>query len=113
MHDQAYKLEIAPDGIVIVAPSAAGERYAHATLDQLRKLAGGQPLPACTIVDWPALRFRGFMNDYGRNYQSLQSIRDTLDLMAAYKLNLFHWHLTDYHGWRLESKRHPQVNRTE
>ena len=113
VRDQAYKLEIAPDGIVIVAPSAAGERYAHATLDQLRKLAGGQPLPACTIVDWPALRFRGFMNDYGRNYQSLQSIRDTLDLMAAYKLNLFHWHLTDYHGWRLESKRHPQVNRPE
>jgi hypothetical protein len=53
------------------------------------------------------------MNDYGRNYQSLDSIRDTLDLMAAYKFNLFHWHLTDYHGWRLESKKYPQLNRPE
>ena len=111
VRDQAYRLDIAPDGITITAAGVTGERYARATLDQLRKLSGGSPLPACTITDWPALRYRGFMNDYGRNYQSLKSIRDTLDLMAAYKLNLFHWHLTDYHGWRLESKRYPQLNR--
>ncbi len=113
VRDQAYRLEVAADGVVITAGGEAGERYARATLDQLRKLSGGKSLPACTITDWPALRWRGFMNDYGRNYQSMKSIRDTLDLMAAYKLNLFHWHLTDYHGWRLESKRYPQLNRPQ
>ncbi len=113
VRDQAYRLDIAPGGITVTASGVAGERHARATLDQLRKLAGGRPIPACTITDWPALRYRGFMNDYGRNYQSLKSIRDTLDMMAAYKLNIFHWHLTDYHGWRLESKRYPQLNRPE
>ena len=113
VRDQAYRLDIALDGITITASGTAGERYARATLDQLRKLAGDGPIPVCTITDWPAFRYRGFMNDYGRNYQSLKSIRDTLDMMAAYKFNLFHWHLTDYHGWRLESKKYPQVNRPE
>ena len=113
LRDQAYRLDISPEEVRITASSPAGERYARTTLAQLRKLCRGGCLPACTITDYPALRYRGFMNDYGRNYQSLGSIRDTLDLMAAYKLNLFHWHLTDYHGWRLESKKYPQLNRPE
>lgn len=113
VRDQAYRLEITPGGITITASGRAGERYANTTLAQLKKLSCDGGLPVCTITDWPALRYRGFMNDYGRNYQSLESIRQTLDLMAAYKMNLFHWHLTDYHGWRLESRKYPQLNRPE
>ena len=50
------------------------------------------------------------MNDCGRNYLALEGIRAILDRMSAYKMNLFHWHLSDYHGWRLESKKYPQLN---
>ena len=105
---EAYRLEIAPEGVKIVASDPRGERYARATLAQLVKLAEG-PLPCGTLVDWPTFRWRGLMHDCGRNYLEPGAIRDILDMMAAYKLNLFHWHLTDYYGWRLESKRHPML----
>ena len=108
--DQSYTLEVKADGTAdIRAESDAGRKYAETTLAQLKALAGTNALPPRTIVDWPALKWRGMLNDCGRNYQSVDSIKKTLDLLAAYKLNYFHWHLTDYHGWRLESKVHPEV----
>ena len=106
--DQAYRLTVTPEGGVVEAASAAGERYARATLAQLVKLGGGRA-PCCVIEDWPAFRLRGFMNDCGRNFQSKASIHATLDLMAKYKYNFYHWHLTDDPAWRLESKRHPEL----
>ena len=90
-----------------------GMKYAKATLAQLRKLstANGEPMPDCTISDWPELKFRGLMLDCGRNYQSVQSIKDVISALAAYKFNVFHWHLTDNYGWRLESKKHPELQK--
>ena len=105
---EAYELVIAPDGVTIRASDLRGERYARTTLAQLAKLADGK-LPCGTIVDWPQYRWRGIMHDCGRNYLDVASIKKLLDLMAAYKYNLFHWHLTDYHGWRLESKKYPML----
>ena len=107
---EGYVLDIAPGGVTVTASDPRGERYARVTLDQLRALAGGR-VPCCRIVDWPTLRWRGFMNDCGRNYLELDAVKAIVDVMARYKMNLFHWHLTDYHGWRLESKRHPQLQR--
>ena len=106
VREEAYVLDIAADGITVTSSDPRGERYAQVTLDQLAKLSGGR-LPCCRIVDWPVLRWRGYMNDCGRNYLALDGVKAILDVMAAYKLNLFHWHLTDYHGWRLESKKYP------
>ncbi len=90
---------------------AEGRRYAETTFAMLKRLAeaGGESVPDCTICDWPEFRYRGLMLDCGRNYQSVQSILDLIDHMALYKLNIFHWHLTDNYGWRLESKRHPEL----
>ena len=105
---ESYSLEIRPDGISITSPDSRGERYARVTLSQIEKLSGGS-VPACSIRDWPVLRWRGFMNDCGRNYLDISGIKAVLDVMAAYKLNLFHWHLTDYHGWRLESRKFPSL----
>ena len=105
---EAYKLTISPDGVEISASDPKGERYAKTTLGQLVKLSGGK-VPCGTVTDWPQYRWRGLMHDCGRNYLDMQSIRKVLDLMAAYKLNLFHWHLTDYYGWRLESERYPAL----
>ena len=105
---EAYRLEIAPEGVTVVASDPRGERYARATLAQLAKLSDGK-VPCGTVVDWPAFRWRGLMHDCGRNFLAMEAIKDILDLMAAYKMNLFHWHLTDYYGWRLESKKYPML----
>ena len=107
--DQAYILEISDDGCRITAGGDAGVLYAKATLDQLLALSGGR-LPACTITDWPALKWRGFMIDCGRNYLELEGVRAILDMMAAYKMNIFNWSLCNDWGWRLESKKYPQLN---
>ncbi|MBP5791764.1 MAG: YibE/F family protein [Kiritimatiellae bacterium] len=90
-----------------------GRRYAKATFAQLKKLAGKDQIPDCTIVDWPEFRYRGIMLDCGRNYQSVASIKDVISMLAAYKYNVFHWHLTDNYGWRLESKKHPELQKPE
>lgn len=105
---EAYELVIAPDGVTVHASDKKGERYAKATLGQLVKLSGGK-VPCGRVVDWPQYRWRGLMHDCGRNYLEIPTIRKILDLMAAYKLNLFHWHITDYYGWRLESKKYPAL----
>lgn len=106
--DQAYSLTIRPTGVDVVAGGEAGARHARATLEQLARLGGGR-IPCGRIDDWPALKWRGFMLDVGRNFQPVETIRDLIDFMAAYKLNLFHWHLTDYWGWRLESRAVPEL----
>ena len=92
-----------------------GRRYAMATFRQLKKLAEaeGKDLPDCTINDWPEFKYRGLMLDCGRNYQSVESIKDVISMLSAYKYNVFHWHLTDNYGWRLESKKHPELQKKE
>ena len=108
--DQAYLIEITQKGVEIKAGGAAGERYAKTTLEQLARLAGGGALPCARVTDWPALKWRGVMNDCGRNFLEPEGVRAFIDIAAKYKMNLFHWHLSDYHGWRLESKRYPKLN---
>ena len=110
----AYCLRV-KDGVPGIEGDAEGRRYAAVTFDQLKKLAeaGGEKIPDCTICDWPELKYRGLLLDCGRNYQSVESILDIIDHLARYKMNVFHWHLTDNYGWRLESKVHPELQRNE
>lgn len=106
------------EGIVITAPSAKGLFYGLQTLRQLIVAPNeeGAPqmpcatVPTCKILDYPAFAIRGFMQDVGRNYQPIALLKEHIELMARYKMNVFHWHLSDYHGWRLESKRFPQLS---
>ena len=107
--DEAYVLEIGEDGATITAPTDRGERWARVTLDQIVRLSEGRPVPLCRIDDWPRLKWRGFMLDSVRNYLPPKGVKDIIDIMARYKLNLFHWHLTENYAWRLESKRYPQL----
>ncbi|MBR4652343.1 MAG: family 20 glycosylhydrolase [Kiritimatiellae bacterium] len=107
--DEAYLLEICEDGAKITAAGAFGETWARVTLDQLARLACGRAVPCCRIADWPRLKWRGFMLDTVRNYLPPQGVKDVIDVMSRYKLNLFHWHLTENYAWRLESKRFPQL----
>ena len=107
--DEAYILDISPKGVRITAPGPRGERWARVTLDQLMRLSRDGRIPCCRIVDWPRLKWRGFMLDTVRNYLPVQGVKDVIDVMSRYKLNLFHWHLTENYAWRLESKRFPQL----
>ncbi len=114
-----HEVPAVPGGYRLVVrggkPSFAGDvqgrRYARATFAQLRKLAGASEVPDCVITDWPEFAYRGLMLDCGRNYQNVEAIKDVISMLAAYKFNVFHWHLTDNYGWRLESKKHPELQK--
>lgn len=90
------------------ATVSGNTHWAESTLNQLIDLDG--KIADCEIHDWAAYPFRGFMHDTGRNYQPVILLKETLDLMSFYKLNYFHWHLTDHPAWRIECKVYPQLN---
>ena len=70
-------------------------------------------IACCEIKDWPQYRWRGLMLDEARHFLGKSAVMRTMDLMAMHKLNVFHWHLVDDQGWRLELKRHPELVGTE
>ena len=107
-----YELDIRR-GKPTISGDEEGRRYAKVTFGQLQKLAGRGTIPDCRIVDWPEFRYRGLLLDCGRNYQTPESLRDLIDHLAKYKYNVFHWHISDNYGWRLESKRHPELQKNE
>ncbi|MDE0896380.1 MAG: family 20 glycosylhydrolase [Planctomycetota bacterium] len=104
---EAYSIGIDEAQVRVTSNSEVGLFRALATLRQLAARSGA--LPACKIVDWPAFEVRGFMHDVGRNFQSVGLLERWIDVMAFYKLNVLHFHLTEYPGWRLESALHPEV----
>ncbi|MBL7473259.1 family 20 glycosylhydrolase [Robertkochia sediminum] len=110
---EGYELTI-DERVRITAATSQGAFYGIQTLKQLfRSKQGKGVLPQIAITDWPAFAVRGFMHDTGRNFQSLDLLKEQLELMALYKYNVFHWHLTDNPGWRLESKRYPELQSPE
>nr|WP_293299768.1 family 20 glycosylhydrolase [Allomuricauda sp.] len=109
--DEGYDLTVTEKAIHITAATEKGQFYALQTLRQLISHVDGDILlKQCAISDWPAFSIRGYMLDVGRNFQSIQSLKEQLDVMARYKLNTFQWHLTDRPAWRVESKVHPELN---
>jgi hexosaminidase len=109
---EAYSLTIRADsGIAIVGNSAAGVAYGLQTLRDLLPLPGAaeSALPELAIVDAPRFGYRGFQLDVARNFHGKQTVFKWLDLMARYKLNTFHFHLTDDEGWRLEIAGLPEL----
>lgn len=108
---EAYRLTCSGGAVTITAPETPGLFYGVQTLRQLIRQKDGRPsAPCCTITDWPAFHFRGFMHDVGRNYQTVAFLKKQLDFFARYKLNVFHFHLTDNPGFRIESRTYPQLN---
>lgn len=115
-HAEGYRLQISPDSLVLVAREPAGLFYGVQTLVQL--LADGQfyqpekrcwNLPALRISDQPAFGYRGMHLDVSRHFFPKEFVMKCIDLMSAYKLNRFHWHLTDAAGWRIEIKKYPEL----
>lgn len=109
--NESYSLEISDRQAVLTAETVIGALRGLETLLQLlRSDRSGFYLPAASIQDQPRFRWRGLMFDSSRHFQPLEIIRRTLDGMAAVKLNVFHWHLTDDQGFRIESKRYPKLH---
>ena len=110
--DEAYRLTVTDGGVSVEAITQKGVYWAMQTLDQLitKQDDGSSFIPACNIVDYPAFRIRGFMHDVGRSFISVEEIKKNIALLSKFKINVFHWHLTENQGWRLESKRYPELN---
>lgn len=105
--DEAYRLQVMPHGISIEATTVCGVYWAIQTLRQLTTTTG---ITGCRITDWPAFRVRGFMQDVGRSYISIGELKREIAKLSQYKINVFHWHLTENQSWRLESKLFPELN---
>ena len=112
--EEAYHLSITKKGILLEATTPKGMYWGRQTLEQLKYTKNKKTwVPQCDITDWPAFRIRGFMHDVGRSYIPLEELKREIRLLSRYKINVFHWHLTENQAWRLESKRYPQLNAPE
>lgn len=113
---EAYRLEITAGQVTLVGGDGAGLFYGVQTLGQLladaRFYAAGEKawhLPALEIEDRPAFGYRGLHLDVSRHFFPKAFVLKCLDLMSQYKMNRFHWHLTDAAGWRIEMQRYPEL----
>lgn len=113
--NEGYLLQVSPDEIRISANTETGLFYAFQTFVQMLPADIHSThynrilLPECTILDYPRFAWRGSCLDVARHFFTVKQIKRHLDLMASYKLNKFHWHLTDDQGWRLEIEKYPQL----
>lgn len=112
--EEAYALVITKDSLILSAITPTGLFRGLHSIRQLTAVEKGKRLVAgCRITDWPAFRIRGFMQDVGRNFQPMEMLKEQIDVLAAYKMNVFHFHVTEDTGWRLESKLYPQLSDLE
>ncbi len=108
--DESYSLIVTPASVRVQAATPLGALHAMETVLQLVQPDGaGYSLPAVTIEDTPRFPWRGLMIDCGRHFEPIAVLKRNLDAMAAVKLNVFHWHLTEDQGFRIESKVFPAL----
>jgi hexosaminidase len=107
---EGYQLTVTPQGVEIAAPQPAGNFYGAQSLLQLIPV-GSSPweVPCGEILDYPRFGWRGSMLDVSRHFFGVEDVKHYIDLLAAYKLNVLHLHLTDDQGWRIEIKSWPNL----
>lgn len=116
---EGYTLDITSTGVDISALTSTGFYYAFQSLKKMLPpcvMAGVRDesvteyaLPVVSIVDAPRFEYRGFMLDVSRHFFSMDELKRMIDVMSYYKMNRFHWHLTDDQGWRIEIKKYPRL----
>lgn len=111
--DEAYALHVTRKGIQIEAVTPVGEIRARQTLAQLRESSGRRGIRCCEITDWAAFPYRGVLQDIGRSYIGVEELKTEIRTLASFKINVFHWHLTENQAWRLESSIYPAINAPE
>ncbi|MCE2766379.1 MAG: beta-N-acetylhexosaminidase, partial [Fimbriimonadaceae bacterium] len=115
--EEGYRLTVDPQMVEIVAAKPAGAFYAVQSLRQLlpadsfgnKKSSQKLVVPSVIIEDVPRFSWRGSMLDTGRHFMPKEAIKKYIDTLALHKLNVFHWHLTEDQGWRLEIKKYPKL----
>jgi hexosaminidase len=108
--DESYTLDVNGEGALLKAPTRSGALHGLETFGQLVALGkDGFEVPAVHIEDSPRFPWRGLMMDSARHWMPLDVVKRNLDAMAAVKLNVFHWHLSDDQGFRVESRRFPKL----
>lgn len=117
--EEGYRLEVSADGVVVEAATPAGLYFAFQTVKKIlppNVMAGVKDasvtryaLPFVSIADQPRFGYRGFMLDVARHFFTVEEVKRMIDLMSYYKMNRFHWHLTDDQGWRVEIKKYPKL----
>lgn len=108
---EKYKLVTNKNGAIITSSAEQGVFYGIQTLIQLlptEKLTQ-LSIPAVTIIDFPRFTYRGLHLDVSRHFFDVKTIKRYIDYLALHKMNYFHWHLTDDHGWRIEIKKYPKL----
>jgi hexosaminidase len=116
-HPEGYELAVTTRGVRIQSPTPAGLFYGVQTLLQLlppeiesqTRRDAAFAMPCVHIVDYPRFAWRGLMLDVSRHFFTKEFVEQYIDRMARYKMNVFHWHLTDDNGWRIEIKGLPQL----
>ena len=116
-HPEGYELTVTPRGVRIQSPTPTGLFYGVQTLLQLlppeieshTRRDAAFAMPCVHIVDYPRFAWRGLMLDVSRHFFTKEFVEQYIDRMARYKMNVFHWHLTDDNGWRIEIKGLPQL----
>ena len=118
---EEYRIEIVSNAAKITASGKNGFLYALSTFKQLLpvEIFSGKPaygakwsIPCCTIQDKPRFPYRGIHLDCARHFFGVEAVKRFLDVCAAYKINRFHWHLTEDQGWRVEIKKYPELTET-
>ena len=119
LKESGYTLNVTADKVTIEAKSGLGFYYAFQSIKKMlpaNVMAGvkdakitSYALPIVSITDEPRFDYRGFMLDVSRHFFTVNEVKRVLDVMAYYKLNAFHWHLTDDQGWRVEIKKYPKL----
>lgn len=106
---EGYLLRVHAQGISLTGHDGAGLLHGIQSLRQLWKAGttGQLTIPYCTIKDYPRFGYRGMHFDVSRHFFSVSFVKKFIDILSIYKLNTFHWHLTDDQGWRIEIKKYP------
>jgi hexosaminidase len=104
---ESYRLDVTSQGASIVAADSAGLFYGRLTLQQL--IDAGSPVRAIHVEDAPRFRYRGMHLDVARHFMPVDFVKRYIDLMSRYKMNTFHWHLTDDQGWRVQINKYPRL----
>ena len=107
---EGYKITVGANEINIEALTETGVIRAAQTLTQLAEgYDGTAAIEALEITDWPAFKLRGYMHDIGRSFIEFETLKKHIDLLSRFKVNVFHFHLTENQAWRFEVKKYPQL----
>ena len=108
---EAYNINVSSDGILVQAVTPEGIYRATRTLLKSvgTEKTSSVEFPSAEVSDWPRFGYRGLMLDVSRHFSDVEMVKRTIDMLALHQLNIFHWHLTDDQGWRIEIKSHPEL----